>query len=83
MSTIKVNRALKIATIGDCPGSASDMLGLIPAAVIQQVNSRTLAALIDGMWQACQASKAIAAREAIDEGAIWDARRERMVELVA
>lgn len=68
MHSIKINRALKLSTIGDCGGSADDMLRMIPAATVARLRSRELAELLDAMWTACSASKAIAAREIIDEG---------------
>lgn len=81
MSTVKVNRALALASVGRNPASASDMLAAIPQAIIAALTSRQIAELMDAMWHACQRSKALAAQDAIDEGAIWDARRQQLVEL--
>lgn len=59
------------------------MLDAIPAEVVAALTSRQLAALLDAMWQTACASKALANREAIAEGAIWDARRGQMREIAA
>lgn len=79
--SIKVNRALQSAAIGDCPRSAAAMLEAIPASVIARLTSREIAALLDANWRLALASKAQADREAVQTGAIWDAAGERMVEL--
>ncbi|QIG79976.1 hypothetical protein [Stakelama tenebrarum] len=83
MHPIKINRALNAAAIGSCPGSASDMLAAIPDSVVAALPGRLLAELLDANWQLAQRSKSLAAREALDEGAVWDDRRERMIELAA
>ncbi len=75
---IKINRAMRLADISANPGSASDMLGLIPAEVVEALTAKQLATMLDAMWAACQRSKAIAARDAIAEGAIWDAGRQQL-----
>lgn len=81
--SIKINRALKLASIGANPDSAAAMLEVIPAEAIKAVTAHQLAAMLDAVWRACQASKAIATREALDEGAIWDAGRGRLREIAA
>lgn len=81
MHTIKVNRALSLASIGGCPGSAGDMLGAIPTAVIEALPSRLLAELLDANWRLAQRSKALANAEAVAEGAVWDARHQRLREV--
>lgn len=83
MSQVKINRAMKMARIGSNPGSASDMLAAIPASTIAGLTARQLAELLDAMWSLAQASKAIAARDACAEGAIWDAQAQQMRELRA
>jgi hypothetical protein len=78
---IKINRALRSAAIGRFPGSVAAMLGALPRGVIASVSSRVLADLLDAAWALAQESKAAALRDAIDEGAIWDSRRQVMVGL--
>jgi len=61
MPRTKINRARKIAAIGDCHASFDAMLDAIPVAVIDRLSSRELAALIDANWRLARASKAIGA----------------------
>ena len=81
--TIKISRALRIAAVGRFPGSASAMLDRIPASAIVALPSKQLAAILDAMWGACQESKSLAVADAISEGAIWDARHQRLIEIAA
>lgn len=83
MHTIKINRALSTSTIGTTPGAASDMLNAVPESIIAALPSRLLAELLDAQWALACRSKELANREAIDEGAMWDARGQRLVELAA
>lgn len=78
---IKINRAVKMARIGAYPNSASAMINHIPDTVISALPARLIAAQIDALWDACQASKAIADREAIQNGFVWDSPRNLAVEL--
>ena len=83
MHTIKIKRALRLSTIGSCHYSAMAMLDAIPETVVAALTSAQIAELIDANWRLAQASKAIAEREIVAEGAVWDARTERMIELRA
>jgi hypothetical protein len=78
---IKVNRAVRISQIGRYPASASAMLRAIPAEVIDALPARLIAVLMDAQWETCQASKAIAEADAITEGAVWDARAQKLREV--
>jgi hypothetical protein len=78
MSSIKVDRALRLSAIGDCPASAAAMLDAIPSAVVAALNSTQLAALIDANWHLAGASKAMAIADALTEGAVWDAKNNVM-----
>lgn len=92
----KVNNALALSRIGGwtgsndhdtmqgpCHASALAMLDAIPDEVIAALPARLLAQLIDANWALAQQSKAIAAAEAIAEGAVWDARSQRLREIAA
>lgn len=81
--SIKVNRALALANIGRNPGSAQAMLDAIPADVVAALTARRLAQMLDAMWRLAGASKALAAHDAIAEGAIWDARTGRLRSIAA
>jgi ABC-type transporter Mla MlaB component len=80
--SIKISRALRKSAIGSCHRSSFAMLDAIPVEVVTKCDSSTLALLLDAMWSACQASKAIAASDIINEGAVWEARHQRLVEIV-
>ncbi len=81
MSQIKINRALLKAKIGSYPSSASAMLDYVPLSVRDTLTSSQLAEMLDALWEACQAAKAIANREVVSDGAVWNARNEQFVEL--
>lgn len=79
--TIKIKRAMRLAVIGTCPASAEAMLDMIPADIQASLTARQIAGMMDALWRACGASKAIAAQDAIAEGGIWDAARGVMREI--
>lgn len=83
MSLIKVNRARKLAGIGDCPASYSRMLDAIPDSVVAALPARLVALLVDANWRLAAASKTIAERAACDAGVVWDEAQGRMRELSA
>lgn len=81
-NTIKINRAIRKAVIGDCPASSHAMLDAIPPNIIAGLPSTQLATLIDAMWRVCELSKAIADRDAVDAGAVWCAKRQQFLEVI-
>lgn len=82
MSSIKITRALRKAIIGDCHESASAMLAAIPDSVIAALSSSQLAEMLDAAWRLSCTAKAIAEREAIANGGVWDERRQAFREIV-
>lgn len=81
--TIKIDRATRQAKIGSTPRSTAAMLAWIPRSVLSALTSAQLAELIDAMYGACQEAKGIAEQAAVDQGCVWDARRQQMRDLVA
>lgn len=79
----KINRAVKMSGIGTHRESVSAMLRVIPDDVIAALPARLIAQLIDANWRLAQESKAIAAVDAINEGCVWDARKQRHREIAA
>jgi len=71
MSQIKITRARKSSAIGANPETFAAMLAYVPTDVVNSLTSKLLAAQIDAIWQACGASKMIASREAIENGAVY------------
>ena len=81
--SIKVNRAIAQSKIGNHPNSAAAMLRSIPSDIIAALPARLLAQLLDAQWALSGDSKAIATREAVQEGTIWDAAQNRSREIGA
>lgn len=81
--TIKIARAKTLAGIGPYHRSFEAMLAAVPASVVAKLSSRQLAELIDANWCLAQSAKALAEREAIDNGFVWDARTSQARDLAA
>ncbi len=81
--SIKTNRAMKIATTGRYPRSFAAMLDAIPESVVEALNARLIAELIDANWRLAGCSKRIAEHEAVANGFVWDHRRGRAMNLTA
>ena len=77
----KIKRALEMSRIGRHPASADHMLAAIPDAVIAALPARLIAQLLDTNTTLARASKDIAIRDAIDEGAVWDSSRQALREI--
>jgi len=78
---VKYDRATAKAAVGKFPGSRDAMWAAIPVDVIGALTSTQLAHLLDAMWGACQEAKRIAEAEVVSNGAVWDARHQRLREL--
>lgn len=81
MSRIKIERARRLSSTGNYPATFDAMLGHVSPTVIASVTGITLAHIIDDLYDASQAAKTIANREAVDEGAVWDANQQRHREI--
>ena len=79
--SIKINRAVKLSSIGKYPTSCSAMLGHVPQTLIDRLTAAELAEVLDSLWSCAQKSKAIHERDIVAEGAVWDAKSERLIEL--
>lgn len=79
----KVKRALRMSFIGANPGSAAAMLDSIPAEVVDALPARLIALMLDANWRLAQESKVIALCDAVSEGAIWDARSQKLRDIAA
>lgn len=80
-SITKYNRAKAKSAIGKFHRSFDAMLHAIPDDVAQALTSTRLATLVDANWRITGASKAIALKDAIDAGCIWDERRQKLREI--
>lgn len=81
MHTIKINRARKLSTTGKYPESFSAMLNHIPSRLIERLTSREIADMIDALWNASLKAKELQDAAIVAEGAVWDAKRQRLIEL--
>jgi len=77
----KTSRTMAQAAVGRFPASREAMMDRIPLEVRRTLPAQELAALLDAVWGACQEAKAIATREAIADGCLWDHRRARLIEI--
>lgn len=75
--SIKIERAVKLSKIGAYPATFSALLAHVPQTLVDTMTSRQLAATLDALFACAQESKALAAREAIQNGFVWDARQNR------
>jgi hypothetical protein len=78
--TIKISRAKKLSRIGVFHTSFDACLTRIPPAVVTALSAQLLADLVDAIWAACQDAEDRTEREAIADGAVWDAVSEKFVE---
>ena len=81
--SIKINRAQKLTSIGKYPGTWAALLAHVPAELRNTLTARQIAQTVDALWACAQASKAIADREAIADGGVWDARRQQFHDLAS
>ncbi len=78
MHAIKINRALRASKVGAFPGSAAAMIVHLPTSLIESLTGQQLGEMLDALWRVAGASKAIAAREVIADGCVWDDRAGRL-----
>lgn len=79
--TIKISRAYNKADVGKHPASRDAMMMHLPTALVATMTSAQLAGVLDALWSCAQQSKSIAEREIVSEGAVWDAKSQRLIEL--
>lgn len=77
MSKIKYSRSKDAAKRGEYNNSFDAMYREIPESVKAALTSKRIAELVDAMWNVAQKSKAIANREAIEIGAVWDEKAQK------
>jgi len=78
---IKIEKGRKKSSIGSGPMTWRVHLDAVPPSVVGRLTSTELAELIDSMRGLTEATKAFHEREIVDEGAIWDARQQRLREI--
>jgi hypothetical protein len=80
---LKYNRAKSMSIIGSCPKSFDAMWDAIPIQIKQILSGKLLAQLVDANWHLAGTSKAIAARDIVAEGYVYDAKNQRSIALAA
>jgi hypothetical protein len=83
MTIIKYRRAKSLSEIGSHPASFDAMWAHIPADARNALNSRQIAAMVDGLWQCANTSKAEAEREVVRNGFVWSDDSGKIIELAA
>lgn len=80
---IKLARARRLAKAARYPATYDAMLDYVPEAAVAKLTGAEIAAVVDALRATAIDAKALAAREACAEGAIWDARTQRLREITA
>lgn len=81
MSSIKIERALKLAEINPSSEAAKFIMSGISTDVINSVSSRLLSSIIISMdvhWHQAQAAKE---DEIVEEGCVWSRKDQKLIEL--
>lgn len=81
--SIKLNRARSLSSIGSTPRTFDAFVGSIPGTVVNRLSAAQIAAIIDAMHQVGQTSKHLADQEAVENGGVWDHRRNAFRPLAA
>lgn len=72
--SIKMARARKLSRIGDNPSTFAAMARYVPARILERASAVEIAATVDALHACAQEAKAIAHRDVIDDGFVWDDR---------
>lgn len=79
--SIKLTRARRLSDTGRYPGTYDALLDHMPCDLIARLTAAEIAVVIDTMYRCSARAKALAERDAITEGCVWDARHRKLVEL--
>ncbi len=77
----KINRAMRLAKVGENRATAEALLRVLPESVIARVTGQELAELLDAVWKLSRNSKASAETEIVSDGGAWDEDRQAFREL--
>jgi hypothetical protein len=77
----KIETARRLFTVGTMPHTWSDIIDSVPRSVIDTVPARALADLVDAIRIVSLDQQARGQQDALDEGAIWDPRLQRLREI--
>lgn len=77
----KINRAMRLAEIGENRATAEALLRVLPESVIARVTGHELAQLLDAMWKLSQNYRATVEAEIVSDGGAWDEDKQAFREL--
>ncbi|MEN9854948.1 MAG: hypothetical protein RLZZ157_74 [Pseudomonadota bacterium] len=81
MTSIKRNRAQGLTSLGHHPRTFSAMYDAIPESILMALPAKQIAILIDAQWLLASKSKMLAEIEAIENGFVWDHKKDKAVSL--
>lgn len=79
--SIKVQRARGMCRVGAYPQSYRAVIDAIGDEILAALSARRIAILADRVWDSWAKTKALHERAIVDEGAVWDDRSSRLIEL--
>ena len=81
--SIKINRAIAKSIVHDLRITQKEIINAIPLSVIKALSSSQLAELIDAMYANYKRVVRQAEEDIINEGAVFDHKKGRLIELQA
>ena len=76
MNQIKINRAHRLADVGRYGQTAAAMAKHLPPSLIERLTGAELADVMDALRACSLEGQAIAQREALENGFVWDRRTD-------
>ncbi|MCZ4260619.1 hypothetical protein O4G76_07160 [Limimaricola sp. G21655-S1] len=77
----KINRAMRLAKVGENRATAEALLRVLPESVIARVTGQELAELLDAVWKLSRNSRASTETELVSDGGVWDEDKQAFREL--
>lgn len=77
----KINRAMRLAKVGENRATAEALLRVLPESVIARVTGHELAELLDTMWKLSQNCRASRKTEVASDDGAWDEDKQALREL--
>jgi hypothetical protein len=79
---IKRERARRLCPVGRYPETYAALSAHLPERLVERLSARDLADVIEAFDLVSSTGKALADREAVANGCVWNARAGRLVEIV-
>lgn len=81
MNEMKIDKSRNYCRIGNTASSFEAAVSIIPKSAIEEMTAKSIGQLVDAIWESWVETKRIHDADIIDEGAVWDEKSQRMVEL--